>query len=1259
MANHKNQTFLGFAFFLLSRWRTALAVISFSLWLLVTLVFSLTPPSVDTSQNKPEFFSLAFWTDGWWRYSGTLSLKQVGSIADAQPWIFSYRGLLVTDNSGKNWTLQKIEANASLYSIYFMDKQHGWVVGDNGTILSTTDGGVNWSAQDSKTKASLYSVYFVDKQNGWAVGGGAILSTVDGGRVWSAQDSKTKEELQSVYFVDKQNGWAVGYRTILSTTDGGVNWSVQGSKAENWLYSVYFVDKQNGWAVGYNGTILFTTNGGVNWSVQDSKTKVDLKSVHFVDKQTGWTVGGNGTILVTTDGGVNWSVQDGKTTESLESVYFVVNPNGWGWVVGNNGTFLSTTDGGVNWNKQQMLSANLPEWYFVYTFLSLIIFLFGLYGIHPPESSDSISTMLSSDKPQQGHNPDALGTKPLAWAISRFLRHSRTEPPLTLALNAPWGGGKSSLMNWLREDLQRFGFRPVWFNAWHYEKQEQMFSALLETVRQQAIPPLFSMTGIKFRSRLLKKRAADNQLATTILLLLTVFLAGFIYQQKPSISEQTHCVIEQYFHVDNQQTAFCSSTVAKTADNSQVIDAKEKKGKDDEPEAFWQTFLRFFPWLAPFYGLWKGMQSFSQPKELFSQFFNGDEQSQARKDTNFREQFAQDFSAVTEALDRTLIVFIDDLDRCLPKSVCEVMETVNFLASEGRCHIVFGIWREGVERAIGLGFTDIAKEFAKIDALRSGEENLDEAEIRRRYGQKYLEKLINIWVTVPIMNAQSTEKLLIPDAAIGESQISPEPWLTHLKKLAIGFIRHEVWRPRYWFSRLTLVWQNVQQGLVNIKHTVFQRETWRFNNLITLFGRALRKLVLWGVRGGLIVLFGGGLVVCLFYLWLFLLIGIDRNNIGWIFVILSGLLVSLLGLTYCLARQSFQKLIAWLLPKNPPSPKVLYYVAVFIFLIYSVAWSFKLGENFKGIQYEASTQTVVNTPPISQSANPQSETTTNTKPTTTTIPEPVQTQAETAVANITSVSLTQSEFFQPVLGSVIIVLLVFAEFIRYKIEQPSDSPAFHEALQFWSPVLAKRFDTPRRLKRFLNHLRFNAMRIRTLDRADLTIYESFWEKLIRVQHNETREQRLAGEESKLLLMSVLESCCGGQFEAKAMLVDSDGSIKGFKTGWEQTIKIDQQLVAEHGRTWADQLLATLIERLRYFEKNQMPQPTHSDLLRFEALMPARITPESVRPAGLTETDLAWNSSSFPDRRKRGERRQVTLEGFVNERRSGIARRQVH
>jgi hypothetical protein len=60
----------------------------------------------------------------------------------------------------------------NLNSVYFVNAQTGWAVGENGKILATTDGGQNWqklSQEVPNNTGTLNSVYFVDISIGWAV----------------------------------------------------------------------------------------------------------------------------------------------------------------------------------------------------------------------------------------------------------------------------------------------------------------------------------------------------------------------------------------------------------------------------------------------------------------------------------------------------------------------------------------------------------------------------------------------------------------------------------------------------------------------------------------------------------------------------------------------------------------------------------------------------------------------------------------------------------------------------------------------------------------------------------------------------------------------------------------------------------------------------------------------------------------------------------------------------------------------------------
>lgn len=95
--------------------------------------------------------------------------------------------------------------------------------------------------------------------------------------------------------------------------------------------------------------------------------------------------------------------------------------------------------------------------------------------------------MASSDAEVRLPDDDRLEFGGLARGISRFPRNSETRPPLTLAIAGDWGTGKSSLMQLVCADLRRFGHRPLWFNAWHHQKQEHLFAALLGAVRAQAL----------------------------------------------------------------------------------------------------------------------------------------------------------------------------------------------------------------------------------------------------------------------------------------------------------------------------------------------------------------------------------------------------------------------------------------------------------------------------------------------------------------------------------------------------------------------------------------------------------------------------------------------------------------------------------------------------------------------------------------------------------------------------------------------------
>ncbi len=85
-------------------------------------------------------------------------------------------------NAQEGWFWQNpLPQGNSLNSVYFINENFGWGVGDYATIINTTNGGYNWIRQVSKTGYNLFSVFFIDQNTGWTGGIYTIFKTTNGG----------------------------------------------------------------------------------------------------------------------------------------------------------------------------------------------------------------------------------------------------------------------------------------------------------------------------------------------------------------------------------------------------------------------------------------------------------------------------------------------------------------------------------------------------------------------------------------------------------------------------------------------------------------------------------------------------------------------------------------------------------------------------------------------------------------------------------------------------------------------------------------------------------------------------------------------------------------------------------------------------------------------------------------------------------------------------------------------------------------------
>jgi len=144
----------------------------------------------------------------------------------------------------------------------------------------------------------------------------------------------------------------------------------------------------------------------------------------------------------------------------------------------------------------------------------------------------------------------------------------------------------------------------------------------------------------------------------------------------------------------------------------------------------------------------------------------------------FRDRFREALAEVTTALGRrTLTILIDDLDRCRPDQIAEVLEAINFLTDADGCFVAFAFVRPQVLAGIGLAHREIAAE------LKGAE---DTPEIRKDYAEDFLRKLIQIEVPVPRFSAPAAERLVDAASEIGVEPRAVRAWLPALA--ALGFL---------------------------------------------------------------------------------------------------------------------------------------------------------------------------------------------------------------------------------------------------------------------------------------------------------------------------------------------------------------------------------------------------------------------------------------------------------------------------------------
>jgi len=590
----------------------------------------------------------------------------------------------------------------------------------------------------------------------------AAFTTDDGGRSWTFQD-----------FVVYPSG------TLATSTDGSRAWLIwdqdqDESGAHRWPPKPSFAPmlsslSNKGFGTAHPLPFKYRSPDG-------------FPKVFFLDDKNGWS---GPELRRTTDGGATWTSTSFPATENVSEMAFGLQGTNVGWLASEQGLFR-TTDGGETWHRRSLHTDEAAQlgphsswpagWFYVALGLGLSLVLFGMRSAeigsaegeasakqskgwtsgkfdssapspgpagHKPEPGSKVCHLLA-DGPVEDVLNDKLGFRDVAVGLAQFLRNPKTAPPLTVAISGRWGSGKTSIMKMTETELRREQYPTVWFNAWHHRQETSMLAALLVQVRAKVSLPWMSKEGLPFRLKLVWKRFNSATFPRWKLALAIMAMSlgiGYAYVNR-----------EPFYSVADTTTHYVDKHLLGEPGPAMAHDKKAEPSDWLILTLFGTatfkvvSFLRGAAKVFPVFAL--------DPTKLLTQLTENPKPVDLTEQLGFRTQFAREFREALESLEsalgQRLVIFIDDLDRCQPQHVIEVLETVNYMVSSGPCIVVFGIAEEEVRHYVGLHFREVANSMAKDPNSKEGGRRLPPGVPGQlKFASRYLEKLINVEIRVP------------------------------------------------------------------------------------------------------------------------------------------------------------------------------------------------------------------------------------------------------------------------------------------------------------------------------------------------------------------------------------------------------------------------------------------------------------------------------------------------------------------------------
>lgn len=284
---------------------------------------------------------------------------------------------------------------------------------------------------------------------------------------------------------------------------------------------------------------------------------------------------------------------------------------------------------------------------------------------------------------------DLLGYTQYSSTLADVLLSQYTSTPLTIGIFGAWGSGKTTLMRLTKKQIDDSGashYFTIWFNAWKYNRESDLWRSLI----------LLVLSKVRdIGKEMIKKDKSFEDFEADI----------------DRIEDSLYRTVE--WEEIGRWTIDWFKAVGGTVQGAAEIAVSLVPGGTKLVELMKQT-----------------TNSITGKEEIaIADAFRREVTAYRREQIRSLEQFEVAFRELLQKYiapkNGKLIVFIDDLDRCLPNKAIEVLEAIKLFFDASGCIFVIGMDHDAIVEAIHSRYRDKVK------------------------GRLYLEKIIQLSITLP------------------------------------------------------------------------------------------------------------------------------------------------------------------------------------------------------------------------------------------------------------------------------------------------------------------------------------------------------------------------------------------------------------------------------------------------------------------------------------------------------------------------------